>query len=549
MLQKLSIKNYAIIDEVELNFVDGFNAITGETGAGKSILLGALNLIRGARADTKVLYNADEKCIVEAVIQTEKSKFENHDLYDVLDDEIILRREITQRGKSRAFINDSLCTLSELKSLANTIIDIHNQFDTLSVLSAEFQMESLDVYAGNESFKTDYSGLYNQYVEIERALKQLKSAKSKSDQDLDYVQFQLNEFDKYELDDMDKVAIEQEYETLENAEEIKRILGMINLELGDSDHSIANRLIDLNRSVQPYQSNNERLQKIGNTLEDSIEAIQHIQRLVEGLFDELDHPAERIAELREWINHVNSLEKKHQVSGLEELIAVRDKFRLQSRGSEELDDQILIKEKLLNKTIDQLQKAAKSLSESRNKAIAPLTQAVEGMLVELAMPNAILAIHQDLLEEFSETGKDHIEFRFSANKGVSPQNLERVASGGELSRLALSIRSIIASQMNIETLIFDEIDTGISGSVAVTTGKILSEIASDRQVICITHSPQIASMANKHFYVNKKDSAERTHAYVDVLSAEERIVEIAKMLSNDPPSQAAIQNAQELLGV
>lgn len=549
MLKSLLIKNYAIIDEAKLDFDNGFNVITGETGAGKSILLGALGLILGKRADTKVLYDTTGKCIAEATFQIDQSRLSElptSDNYDI-SNEIILRREINNNGKSRAFINDTPVNLSDLKELAFRLVDIHNQFDTLSITSTDYQREIIDIYSGNKAEKERYQKTYQEFVSLKQELNKLKLRQNKGQEDLEFLLFQLDELNKISLDKIDQNQLEEEYQTLSNSEEIQRVLYLLQNELTESDFSLESRLLELNREINHISSYAKSFNDLSERFERMIEDFQDIARECNKLIDQVDHDPERVIELKETLNHLYSLEKKHRVQSVEELISLREDFEIRTSGTLNLDETIKQKENALVKCKKDLWSRAEELTIKRQSCFNGLENKIEELLNKLAIPNAKIIISLTELPDFEETGLDHIDLKFSSNKGVAPLSIEGVASGGELSRLALSVKSIMAAENKIPTLIFDEIDTGISGAVAVQLANILEDLSSVHQVICITHSPQVASTAGKHFYIHKKDTAERTITQVKVLSADNRIQEIAKMLSTDPPSVAALENAKELL--
>lgn len=549
MLQSLYIKNYAIIDEAKLDFDNGFNVITGETGAGKSILLGALALILGKRADTKVLYDTSQKCIAEATFSIDKiilKSIPSIEDFDI-DDEVILRREINNSGKSRAFINDTPVNLGQLKDVASVLVDIHNQFDTLSITSTDYQRDIIDIYADSSKERQNYLSNYHEYIQLKHELAKLKSRQNKGQEDLEFLLFQLEELKKLDLDQINQEELEQEFQTLSNSEEIQRVLFLMQNELAENEHSVESRLIELNRELTHISSYAKPFADLSERFERTIEDIQDTVRLCNRLLDHVDHDPERVSELKETLNILYALQKKHRLQTVEELISLRDELQERTSGTLNLDEVIKQKEKALDTSKKNLWIRAEELTAKRQSCFEDLSNKIEKVLIQLAIPNAQIKIKIKELPDFEESGIDHIDLMFSSNKGVSPQTIEGIASGGELSRLALAVKSIIAAQNSIPTLIFDEIDTGISGAVAVQLTQILEKLSSVHQVICITHSPQVASTLGKHFYIHKKDTAERTITQVKVLSAVDRIEEIAKMLSTDPPSAAAIENAKELL--
>ena len=550
MLQSLLIKNYAIIDEVQLHFDRGYNVITGETGAGKSILLGALNLIRGARADTRVLYDLNAKCIVEANFQLPSEiiqPLQNEINVDFEDNELIIRREISSTGKSRAFINDTPVKLSELKMASASILDIHNQFDTLSISTPEHQLHVIDLIADNAKERDNYSQSFQLYSQVKLELRKLEESRKKKIENLDYVKFQLEELERIPLDDLIKQELVDEQSTLENSEKIISLIHQMNQEFQESEHSVSSRISAFIRQLGDIGQLNPQLSEILENMESALESLNEIDHIGNRLVDRIDVSDERLQELNETLDHINRLEQKHGLEGIQGLVELRNSYRLQAETSMNIDELIEDKKKELNKVTGAIQKAANVLTKSRTGTFEKLTKVLEKSLVQLAIPNAKIQIDRNPLNDFEATGIDEIYFSFSANKGIDVQPISDVASGGELSRLALSVKSTIADQYGVPTLIFDEIDTGISGAVAKRVGQIFQGIAESRQVICITHSPQVASLATRHFLVSKRDTETRTITSVTLLDQKGRINEIAKMLSTDPPSSSAMQNAKELL--
>ncbi len=551
MLQSLHIKNYAIIDEVVLDFEGGFNVITGETGAGKSILLGALKLINGNRADTKVLYDQNAKCIVEANFVIDSSiikQLEEKIDADFEGKEVIIRREISSTGKSRAFINDTPVKLSEIKIASQLILDIHNQFDTLTITQPEYQLQVVDTLAANHKAHDKYLKTYRSFTGLKAEIKKLEAAKKQNTQDLDFIKFQLEELDRIPLDGIIKQELIAEQGTLSNSESIISLINQMNQELQESDHALSDRLTHYLKQITDLSDVNPQLAEIRDLLDNAVESLREADMIANRLVDNIDVSEERLIELTETLDHINKLEKKHNSSSIEELITLRDNYKLKTEGVIDVDATLIKKNKELDKMRMVIQKDAQALSKSRSAIFKRITTILEKSLSNLAIPNAKFQLDLKELPDYDETGLDQVVFSFSANKGVAPQPISDVASGGELSRVALSVKSMIADQYGVPTLIFDEIDTGISGAVAKRVGEILYHIADSRQVICITHSPQVASIASRHFQVEKRDTDTRTITHVKVLNIEERIDEIAKMLSEDPPTGSARENARELLG-
>lgn len=550
MLKRLVVQNYAIINHVSLDFVSGFNVITGETGAGKSILLGALNLIRGGRADTKVLYDRNVKCIVEATFECNDPTLRliNEVEGIQLDDHIMtIRREISSTGKSRATINGQTARLHQIKAVSHHLVDIHNQFDTLTLTTQEYQLDLVDSIADNGDLRKTYRSDYNLLLQLRRELQQLENSKSTASSNLEYAKFQLEELELYPLDEIDKDQLLQEYNTLSNAEEIKLVLAKINDRLLSVEHSVDDQLRESLKEIGNIADDIPQLQEIADLIEQSVETLRDIELISGRMDDQLDVDEERVTQLREILDHIQMLENKHDVEGIPALLALRQSYSDQLSGTSNLTERITLKKKELESHGKQITKSAKALSTSRTAVTGTIAEQLANSLKDLAMPNAKVKFAYELLSDYEPAGVDQLTLCFSANKGVDPEPVSEVASGGELSRVALSAKSMVAELNAVPTLIFDEIDSGISGAVAQKVGQILAHMAFARQVVCITHSPQVASLAEHHFLIAKRDNANRTITTVHELDTTGRVHEIAKMLSTDPPSTFAIQNAEELL--
>jgi DNA repair protein RecN (Recombination protein N) len=551
MLKSLYIRNYAIIEEIKLDFDARFNVITGETGAGKSILLGALGLILGKRADTKVLYDQDDKCIVQAEFSLSDQVMgliPDSDSYD-LEHTTTLRREINSKGKSRAFINDTPVLLTELKTVAQVLVDIHNQFDTLSITDLDYQRSVVDIYAKTDKELKAYNAVYKEFTSLKSEIAQLKARQKKGRVDQDYLLFQLTELEKIPLDGLNKTSIEEEHNTLSSSEDIKLTLSEINSALVIGDMSLESRLIDLNRSLSSISDVNSDLKKLHEKMEQLIEDLQDLDRASMSLAESIEHNPERTNELKETLDHIYQLEKKHNMIGIEDLVRLRDQITEQTSSNQDLESLIEQKEQSLAKIKKSLWQCAETLTKKRESCGPQLKKNIESTLKNLAINNANIQLVITELPDFEEHGIDKVDIRFSSNKGIDPQSIEGTASGGELSRLALSVKSLLAGHTAKPTMIFDEIDTGISGAVALQLSHILTNMSDEHQIICITHSPQVASAEGRHFNIYKTDTSKRTITHVRTLSADDRVTELAKMLSTDPPSTAAIANAKELLKV
>ena len=549
MLKRLEIQNYAIIESLELDLTKGLTIVTGETGAGKSILLGALGLIMGKRADTKVLYEADKKCVVEAVFDISdynlKSIFEDEDIE--YEKETIIRRVISPNGKSRAFINDEPANLSVLKALSDNLVDLHQQFDTLDLHSVSFQTKTIDALAGTIDLVNDYQKEYTEYTKAKKSLAELEEKHRNSNQEMDFLNFQMKEFNDAELMDGEQEEKEKQLVKLTNAEDIQKIGHLLNHTLDDGEPSVIDTIQSLLNDLSNVLDSDEALGSLYERLSATQEELRDIAKEGGNIADDTEYDEAMIDEINARLNLIYRLQKKHNTNSLEELLKIQDSIsdKLLSFGDITGDIENL-KTKLL-KLEASLIKKAKSISSKRKKISASFEKNVHDLLVPLSMENAHIKVSIEALEKPGPSGMDAISFLFAPNKGSDFKPLKDIASGGEISRLTLCIKSLVADAMTLPTLIFDEIDTGVSGEVASRMGEILAGLAKKHQVLSITHSPQIAAKANKHYFVYKNDKEKRTVTGVKELDQESRITEIAKMLSGNPPSDAAIANAKELM--
>jgi len=549
MLKRLEIQNYAIIESLDLRLENGLTIITGETGAGKSILLGALGLIMGNRADSRVLYQTDQKCYVEATFDISEYNLQDFFKKEELEyeEELIIRRVINTSGKSRAFINDEPTTLSILKELTEQLVDLHQQFDTLDLHSVSFQTKTIDAIAGNLEIVEAYNEEYRHFQKIKRQLNVLVEEHKQANQEMDFLSFQMNEFNEAELMNGEKEEKEQLLEKLSNAEDIQRVGTMIYHRIEDGEMTVNDTLTDLGNELSSFASADKELESLYERLISAQEELRDLALAAQRIADNTEFDEGHIEELKQRLDLIYRLEKKHHVGSLEELLEVQDDIarRLDSFG--DLSENIAKLEKEISKVEKSLIDKAVVIRKSREKAIPEFEKAIHEMLVPLSMENAFVKVEMEALDSPGPSGMDKITFLFSPNKGSSYKPLKDIASGGEISRLTLCIKSLIADAMTLPTLIFDEIDTGVSGEVASRMGEILSKLSDGHQIISITHSPQIAAKADKHYFVHKHDKEDRTVTAVKLLQKEERIIEIAKMLSGNPPSDAAIANAKDLL--
>lgn len=551
MIKRLHIRNYAIIEYLDIDFAKGLTIITGETGAGKSILLGALGLIMGDRADTKSLYNQEEKCIIEGIFDLGA-----HDLRDFFaendldyETEVVVRRELTPSGKSRAFVNDSPVTLKVLQDLSAELIDLHQQFDTLDIHNLSFQLRMIDALAGNKELLLQYRNIYREYSASQRRLSELLNRNEQSTKEMDFIQFQLEEFNKAELVSGEQEAWEEELTRLSHAEDIKRTLGMAFDILTENEQSIVGQMQSLSVALATIGKYAPNLGEYSDRFANMIFELREMSNDFEKVADQTDYDPERIQEVQQRLDLIYRLLKKHTVSSVDELLAIQANLEQQLAGFADLGNEIGALRDKIKAQEEQLYRWADELSDRRQAVIPGYEQKVVDMLTQLAMPYAQLKIENRKLEHLSPTGLDEVQFLFAANRGSRLQQIKDVASGGELSRLALVTKSLVASAIPLPTLIFDEIDSGISGDVALKMGNILRNLSNEHQVVTITHSPQVASKADRHYFVFKVDKPDRTITNVRLLSDDDRVRAIAVMLSQSPPSESALVNARELLGL
>ena len=549
MLKQLHISNYALIDELEVSFQPGYNVITGETGAGKSILLGALSFALGERADTNVLFDKEKKCVVEAQFvltdETLKSLFEENDLD--FETECIFRRELNPQKKSRAFINDTPVALQTMKEIGSQLVDIHSQHDSLLLTDADFQLRLLDEIAQNGAVLTDYQDEYGNYNTLKRKLNELKELATKNTAENDYLKFQLEELEKANLKEGEYVEIEQTLHVMENSEEIKTLLVTANSLMDDSENAILGQVNDLASSLQRLRHLLPDTEELAERIENLKVELKDIAYDLRRKEDETQFDEEQLQSLQERYDLLSRLMMKHHVSDFEALISLRDSLKEKVNAFENIDEVIAKVQKQLDASMRHLSQKAKTLHDRRCQAAKAFSERVTELVRQLAMPFAQFQVSVEGQEIFGSKGSDEIRFLFSANKGIAVDDLRRVASGGELSRLMLSIKSAVSDYNYIPTLIFDEIDTGVSGEVAAKIGSIMWQMGQSLQLISITHLPQVASQAEHHYFIYKDNEGERTQSHIRLLDSAERIGEIAKMLSNDKVTPEALKAAEVLL--
>ena len=551
MLNRLYIKNYALIDSLDISFDKGLNILTGETGAGKSIILGAVGLILGQRAESKYFFNQQKKCVIEGFFNIEgyqlNSFFDENDLD--FETETVLRREISLDGKSRAFINDTPVTLAVLKQLGEQLIDIHSQHATLEIGNQNFQLLVTDLMADNIEALKDYKSAFKIYKKKQDRLAELIQSSEQAKADLDYFQFQFNELEQANLQADEQEQLEIELNALTHAEEIKTNLINASSLLEQEEYNAIQLLKEASIHLQQLEKYQPEIGELAERLRSSIIEIKDISSEISTLEQTTFFNEERNIEINDRLNLLYSLQKKHRVSNNTELIALQDELSQKLNNAIFIDEDILALEKEIAKEKDILVKKALELSAKRQKAIPQIQEYVEKVLSNIGMPDAQLRVDMHVREndQFDINGLDIVKFMFTANKGHQLNELHKVASGGELSRLMLSIKSLIAKKTALPTIIFDEIDTGVSGEVAHKVGNIMEKLAEDMQVITITHLPQMASKGNSHFFVYKETKENITYSKIRKLNEQERIMEIAKMLSGESPGESAIKNATELL--
>lgn len=549
MLSRLLINNYALIDSLSISFDDGFNVITGETGSGKSILLGALGFVIGDRSDSNVIIDDSRKCVVEAefIFDDDRFKpfFDNYDLdYSA---ECVLRRELSPSKKSRAFINDTPVTVQQLKELGGQLIDIHSQHDSLLLTNPDFQLNLLDNAANNSSYLSEYSSIYRSFINTSNELKHLEELRRNSLAEADFLSFQLDELNKANLQDDEYEELTQRIELLENSEDVKNLLLQSDAILQESNDSLINQLIELKSAFDRLK----RYLPVASSYLDRIESVKielkDIARDIDGLQDDTQFDPDTLQLLRDRFDLIQRLMFKHHVNDYSELLTIRDELSTKVNSFTTIDDTIAVKSSELEQAKSHLTALAKVISERRLSAKVDFENDVTVILRQLAMPHAVFVVECVEADSLCATGKDKVRFLFSANKGVRPEEMSRVASGGELSRLMLAIKSVAAKSKYLPTLVFDEIDTGVSGEVASKLGDIMRTMGKTLQLFSITHLPQIASKADNHFFVYKDNSNAKTHSCIKQLSYQERVSEIAKMLSNDSVSTEAYRAAEVLL--
>jgi DNA repair protein RecN (Recombination protein N) len=550
MLTKLTVRNYALIRELDVEPGEGLTIITGETGAGKSIILGALSLILGNRADTSALLNKNDKCVVEGCFRISalnmQEFFSKHDLD--YDDDTTIRREISSSGKSRAFINDTPVTLNILREAGDRLVDIHSQHTNLLLNDNRFQLGVVDAVAGTAPLIDRYSSLYSSYSSTKKEYDALRANAERNSADLEYYMFQLDQLEKADLKDGETTGLEREREMLANAEEIRSALSASIRCLREDELSAENLLSEVRghlRKTEPYLIKGEELI---SRFESVIIEINDITTEISELLSTVEADPGRLQIVSDRLDHLWSLQQKHRAASDTELIERREELRTIVNGIETGDERLKQLELSIEKDRTELISMAGEISDMRSSSLPDLHKRVEELLRSLGIPNARFMVRLTNTADLTANGTDRAAFLFSANKQTPPELLSSIASGGELSRVMLSLKHILCQTEKLPSVIFDEIDAGVSGEVAAMVGEMLSEMGRHMQVINITHLPQIAAKGDRHYFVYKNDTADSTFTHLKLLNEDERVGEIARLLSGSEISDAAVENARLLLG-
>lgn len=550
MLKHLTIKNYALIKELELDPSASLNVVTGETGAGKSIMLGALGLLMGNRADTKVLWNEEDKCITEGVFEIAPYRLKNIFAAEDLDysDSTVIRREISPGGKSRAFINDTPVTLEVMRKISSLLLDVHSQHETLLLGQQSFQLKLVDAYAENEDLRSEYQLRWKDYLVAKKEFETLKAEAESLKADADYIRFQLDELVKAGLDNLDQTQLESEAKIMEHAEEIKQRFNAALGILQTSEYASRSSLSEARGLLQQISSYSPHYVALYDRLNSLLIELDDIIGEVEREESAVDFDPDRAELVKEQINTIYRLLKKHRANDVVELIQLRESLQEKALITDNVDEALEQRRKAFEKAAVELQAFGKKLSDSRKKIFAALSKAITALLKELGIPNATFEFDHTLTEA-TATGIDKIDVLFSANKGIGPKPLAQVASGGEFARLMFCIKHVMAERQAMPTLVLDEIDTGVSGEIALKLGSMMKAMAKRHQVIAISHLPQIAAKGDAHFFVYKDNTAKKTVSLIKKLSEKERIEKIAEMIGGANPSKVSIDSAKELLSV
>lgn len=550
MIKALTIQNYALIHSLEMEPSKHLNIITGETGAGKSIMLGAIGLLLGNRSDSRALLNENKKCVVEGIFRVDNYRIK--DLFEAnevdFDDECIIRREINGAGKSRAFVNDTPVKLPFLKELGSRLLDVHSQHESLRLNQKIYQLEVLDAYAGNKKQYDNFSQSYLKFSAAKRQHEKLVKMANESAEDSDYKQYLLTELENANLDSLDQASLEKELEVLENAEEIKLKLNQAALMMEGDEVGLLQMLTDLRTTLGSVSQYSPDLQNLYERIESQRLEIQDISNEVTHAMESAEHNPERIQEIKDQLDLLYRLQTKHQVQEVSQLIELRDELAEQLKMTSNLDSQIKAAEKELEESFETMMESGELLTESRKLSAQDLAAEIEKIIHQIGIENGRVEIEINRSEP-TPHGLDSVDIRFSANKGIAPEEISQVASGGEFSRLIFAIKYLTAGRKAMPTAIFDEIDTGVSGEVALQMASMMKDMAQNHQVIAISHLPQFAARGDAHYFVYKDHDADRSVSKIRLLESEERVSEIAKMIGGNSPSESAFSSAKELLGI
>ncbi|MCH7402716.1 DNA repair protein RecN [Belliella kenyensis] len=548
MLKSLSIANYALIQSLEMNPCQSLNMITGETGAGKSIMLGAVGLLLGNRADTKALFDETKKCIVEGEFDIQayglQVFFQNEDLD--FDQSCIIRREISPNGKSRAFINDSPVKLEVLKELGKSLMDIHSQHDSLQLGEGAYQLNLLDAYTDTKQELVAYKAAFSEFHKAKKAYEKLKAEAQELKKEADFNQFQLNELSSLSLQSGEQEELESAQEILENAEEIKSKIAEALGYLQDDHYGAFNIMSQVSISLQQLSKLANKFDTYRERFQSTLIELKDIAADLENEDGQIEVDFEKLEVTRDRLSRIYLLQQKHGLESVDDLISLEKSLAEKAFQIENLEDTLAELEKDRDLKFKELNKMGDSLSQKRKSGFKGFAKELSQLLHQLGMENASIDFTHEVIAPMS-SGLDQIDLLFSANKGIKPQPLKQVASGGEFSRLIFAIKYMMADKMALPTLIFDEIDTGVSGEVALQMVRMMQEIAKTHQVICISHLPQVAAKGDQHYFVYKDNSSARTVSKIKLLDSENRILEIAKMIAGSNPSESAIASAKELL--
>ena len=552
MLKQLYIKNFTLIDELNIQMHPGFSVITGETGAGKSIILGAIGLLLGNRADSKSIKAGRDRCVIEAHFDLSKYDmqqfFTDNDIDEDLSDTII-RRELTAAGKSRAFINDTPVSLTKMRELGEQLVDIHSQHQNLLLQKEDFQLNVVDIIAQDEKQRKNYEAAYNQYKQANQKLNALKAEIEKNRENEDFLRFQFKELDEAQLQNGEQEELEQEYEMLSHSEDIKTALYQADNHLSGDDGNIIERLKQASEQLANIKDVYPEVTELLERIDSSYIELKDIAQEVNGLTDHVEFDPARLETINERLDKLNSLQQKFHVRDLGELIETYHQLKEQLSHIDHSDEDVEALEQEVAQLLEKAQKQAKELTAIRTKAAKKVEEEMKQRLIPLGIPNVRFSI--SLTEKpLSHDGGDKVSFLFSANKSTPLQPVTQIASGGEIARVMLSLKAMISGAVKLPTIIFDEIDTGVSGKIAEKMAQIMVEMGNhERQVLSITHLPQIAAMGSHHYKVSKEETDNGTISRMTELSQQERVQEIAQMLSGSDVSEAALANAKELLRI